>query len=194
MRYFYVGICLFAMVTAPGGCGQPQAPTGPQSIRLEQTQIERAVRTTEDVLEQMHFSIEKSDANAGLVRTEPLRGGQFFEFWRKDNVGKFNTLQANLHSIRRTAEVTFEPEGENLRVNCTVLTERLNLPQRQLASRSQTYALFTGSHRSLQTFELESEQREAMIWTDLADDSPLAKSILNRIQTRLAVEGEGNGQ
>jgi len=74
----------------------------------------------------MYFTIEKADVDNGLIRTRPLPGAQFFEFWRSDNVGTDNALAANLHTIRRTVTLDISQQDEELHIGCEVQAQRLS--------------------------------------------------------------------
>ncbi len=82
-----------------GGCAKQQVKTVEQ-ICVGDLDKARAMRMAEDVLGEMQFGIEKSDVEQGLIRSKPLTGAQFFEFWRKDTIGAFNWAESNLHSIQ----------------------------------------------------------------------------------------------
>ena len=139
----------------------------------------------------MHFRINKSDSEQGLIRTRPLAGAQFFEFWRKDNVGAFNRAEANLHSIRRTVEVDVSQEEGRLCVGCNVSVQRLNLPERLLHGRGQSYDMLSVSSSSVQKLKLDAEQRRLMAWVDLGRDELLETEILKRIEKKIAGPQKG---
>jgi hypothetical protein len=136
----------------------------------------------EDVLARMYFTIEKADAQSGLIRTRPLPGAQIFEFWRSDNVGIDNTLAANLHTIRRTVTLDISQQDEKLRIDCEVQTQRLSLPERQVSSSARVYGMFSLSSPSLQRLKLNPVQKKEMAWIDLGRDSRLEAEILKRIE------------
>ena len=141
------------------------------------------MEVAEDVLANMYFTIDKADTDIGLIRTRPLPGAQFFEFWRCDNAGTDNALAANLHTIRRTVTLDISQEGRELRIGCNVQAQRLSLPERQVSSSSRVYGMFSISSRSLQKLKLNPEQEKEMAWIDLDRDSRLEAEILKRIET-----------
>ena len=141
------------------------------------------MEVAEDVLAGMYFTIEKADAQSGLIRTRPLPGAQFFEFWRSDNVGADNTLAANLHTIRRTVTLDISQQDEELRIGCEVQAQKLSLPERQVSSSARVYGMFSLSSPSLQRLKLNPEQKKQMAWTDLGRDTRLEAEILKRIET-----------
>jgi len=141
----------------------------------------------EGILTGMNFSIEKADIRSGLVRTRPLPGAQFFEFWRSDNVGAENALRANIHTIRRTAEIGITQQGEQLRIRCDVQVQRLSLPEREAGggSTARAYEMYSRSSPSLPQLRFDPEQEKGMAWIDLGPDTQLAAEILNRIEEEI---------
>jgi len=171
------------------GCAQPQSGIARQSgqcrsqIRVPNLGASEAMALAEDVLGQMHFTIEKTDIESGLMRTRPLSGAQFFEFWRSDNVGPDNSLQANLHTIRRTVELEISQQGKELCIACSVRVQRLSLPERQVSSTARAYEMFSRSSSTLQRLALNPQQQKNMAWIDLDKDVLLAEEILRRIES-----------
>jgi len=203
-------------LTLLAGCADPvRGPKGKASNGAEQQHkvVERicvpnsdksaAMQIAEDVLGEMHFTIEKSDADPvrgpkgkasngaepGLIRTRPLAGAQFFEFWRNDSVGAFNWSEANLHSIRRTVELDISEQAGQVCIGCNVEVQRLSLPERQV-SKGRAYEMFSESDASIQQLKLHSEQQQDMAWVDLGNDSKLGTEILKRIEKRTTTRSE----
>ena len=144
------------------------------------------MEVAEDVLARMYFTIDKADVDSGLIRTRPLPGAQFFEFWRSDNAGADNALAANLHTIRRTVTLDISLQGQELRIGCNVQAQRLSLPERQdTSSTTRIYGMFSQSDSSLQRLKLNPEQKEEMAWIDLGSDKRLEAEILKRIETAI---------
>jgi len=181
------------LITALAGCAGQQQSTGPvEPLSLPGISRAEAMELAEQVLAEMHFVIDKADFQHGIIRTRPLAGAQFFELWRSDNVGSFNHLEANIHSIRRWVELSFEtPPGQqqptqSLRIHCTVHTERLSLPERPVSSSARAYAMFSKSSASLQRIQLNPEQQALMGWEDLGQDNQLARAVLEKINEKLS--------
>lgn len=182
-------LCSYALIACTlvsAGCGRQQqrAITGP--ISVPDTGKAQTMEVAQDVLAGMHFTIDKADIPSGLIRTRPLPGAQFFEFWRSDNVGGKNALQANLHTIRRTVELDISQHGDQLQIDCNVRVQRLSLPERDVSSSAQAYGMFTRSSPSLQKMRFETWQMKEIAWIDLEKDTRLAAEILKRIEKRLA--------
>ncbi len=169
-----------------GGCAESEQFKPVEQICLSESARDEAMRRAEEVLGQMHFSVAKSDADSGLIVTRPLQGAQLFEIWRSDSVGGFNTAEANLHTIRRVAEIRIREEDGQVCIRCDVNTQRLNMPQRAEGSRSQAFKLFSEGDSVLQKLKLQPEQRQGMVWVDLGGDKMLSTTILRRIEKKAA--------
>lgn len=173
------------------GCAEPHRYEAIEQICPVGLNKQQAMQIAEDVLGKMRFTIAKSDANLGVIKTRPLAGAQFFEFWRKDNVGSFNSAEANLHSIRRIAELDIRQQGTQLCIHCNVNTQRLHLPEQELRSRSRAYDMFSQSSPSRQRLILNPKQKQGMAWVDLGKDTRLATVILKRIENKIAKTQKG---
>jgi hypothetical protein len=171
------------------GCAkQQQYETAAEPLCVTGLEKIAVMKVAEDVLCEMHFAIEKADADRGLIRTRPLPGAQFFELWRSDNVGGFNSAESNLHSIRRTVELNITQQNEKLSLGCNVKVQRLSLPEREVSSSGRAYQMFSESTDSLQKLTLDPQQKAGMAWVDLGQDSHLAAEILNRIERQIATQ------
>jgi hypothetical protein len=166
------------------GCTKQQQYQAAEPLRVENTDILQVMELAEDVLAKMHFTIEKDNTENGFIRTKPLQGAQFFEFWRSDSVGAGNWLANNLHSIRRIVELNINEQDMDLHINCDVKIYRLSLPEREIRS-AHAYDLFTTSSPTVQRIQLHPEQKVDMAWIDLGKDRQLATEILKRIEQQI---------
>lgn len=179
---------LMSCVLVLAGCAQPQRKVANGQMCVPDIGKAEIMALAEEVLGQMHFTIDKADIESGLIRTRPLSGAQFFEFWRSDNVGPDNSLAANLHTIRRTVELNINqltPEGQAgpFCIRCDVRIQRLSLPERQVSSTARAYEMFSRSTSTLQRLSLNPQQQKNMAWIDLDNDVLLAEEILRRIES-----------
>lgn len=177
---------ILACLMLVGGCATAQKP-GPRdgSVNVADISMAEAMEAAEVTLSRMHFVVEKADPAAGVIRTKPLTGAQFFEFWRSDNVGLAQTAEASLHTLRRWVELRIQPSDGQVRIDCAVRVQRLSLPANEIASVSQTYRMYSASTPTIQRLELGPEQQEGLAWIDLDDDPALAERILQRIIERI---------
>jgi hypothetical protein len=180
-----------AALSLLAGCAEPYRNETVEQICPVGLNKQQAMKIAEDVLGEMHFSIAKSDANLGIIKTRPLSGAQFFEFWRKDNVGSFNSTEANLHSIRRIAEININQQDSHLCIRCNVNVQRLHLPERELHSRARPYDMFSRSSPTRQRLKINPDQKKGMAWVDLGNDPELATVILKRIENKITGIQEG---
>ncbi len=178
-------ILLMACAVILAGCAKQQQYETVEQILVPDISTARAMQIAEDALAKMHFTIEKADPQTGFMRTKPLPGAQFFEFWRKDNVGPENKALANLHTIRRVVELNFSRDKEKLRISCDVQAYRLSLLQSQSTSRALAPGMFTGSSESEQKLQLRSGPEVDVAWVNLGQDKQLATEILKRIEERV---------
>jgi len=170
------------------GCAHTQRPQTVTQICAADANRAAAMEAAQNTLGEMLFVIEKADTERGYIRTQPLSGAQFFEFWRCDNVGTFNRTEANLHSIRRTAELNVSRQDDKLCIGCQVRVQRLSLPERHLSSTTRAYMMFSKSTSRMQRLELGPGQRKQAGWIDLGEDDKLAARILERIERKLAAQ------
>jgi hypothetical protein len=184
-----VGVAIpgFLLLTGLTGCARTQHREVIEQICLSDMDKQKAMQAAENVLGRMNFTIEKSDVEQGVIRTKPLPAAQSFEFWRSDNVGSFNSTEANLHSIRRTAELGISRQGGQLCISCDVKVQRLSLPERDITSSGRAYEMFSRSEPSIQILQLHPEQKKGMAWIDLDSDRQLATEILKRISSILDI-------
>jgi hypothetical protein len=165
-----------------GGCCSKQCAEPVNKIYAQGIDVPTAMNVVQSTLEDMHFTIEKADANAGYISTRPLSAGQFFEFWRSDTVGCENFAEANLHSVTRMAEINIIPQDGVVCIECTVQTRRLSMPQREVNSATELPRAFSQSSSGLQTLSLNKAQKKAVVWVDMGPDAKLQAKILERIE------------
>jgi len=151
------------------GCATRQQHEVVEQIYVPDMDKAEVMQIAEDVLAKMHFTIEKADAENGVIRTRPLPGAQFFEFWRSDNVGALAAAEANLHSIRRIIQLDISPQDDKLYIGCNVQVHRLSVPK------------FDPPRRT----KFEIPTLGGMEWIDLDKDTQLATEILNRIKQQI---------
>ncbi len=182
---FIIGFYCAACVWLLSGCNQQQGSALVEQISVPNLSKAHAIQTVEDVLGEMHFEIDKADIDSGYVRTRPLAGAQFFEFWRSDSAGDDNWIMNNLHNIRRTVEIEISQNNEQLQIVCNVHVQRLSLPEPEITGSGQTYRMFSRSKPTMQRLALNPKLEKDMAWIDLDDDKQLEAEILKRIEKRI---------
>ena len=177
---------MFAALLLLAGCAQTQRRQTVAQICVADASEAAVMQAGQSTLGEMLFVIDKADARHGYIRTQPLSGAQFFELWRSDNAGGFNWAEANLHSVRRTAELNMSRQDDKLCIGCEVRVQRLSLPEQEVTSTARAYMMFSRSTSMMQSLELRPGQRKQAGWIDLGEDDKLAGRILERIEEKLA--------
>lgn len=180
---------LFCLIITPlflmAGCCSQKKTEPMERICFDRHRQTQAFQAARQALYSMGFSIDKADKNKGIIITEPLRAAQIFEFWRKDNVGCKNTAEGNFKSLRRTARLELvSAEGKNC-INCIVVKETLNLPEKKVNHSADAYKMFTDSSSMLQEFDIEEQRAEKMKWISGGRDVLLENKILENIKKEL---------
>ncbi|MCK4753229.1 MAG: hypothetical protein KAS75_07265 [Planctomycetes bacterium] len=165
------------------GCAKQQRLEAIKQICLPQTTKAEAIAKAENVLGQMHFAIDKIDAEQGYIRTRPLPAAQFFEFWRSDTIGAENSAEANIHNIQRTAELNIKQQGQKLCINCNVKVQRLSLSQPKGSSEALAHDKFSSGRTTLEKrMKLRVGHKT---WIDLGNDDQLETVILKRLEKQI---------
>lgn len=183
-------LCTYALMICAfiiAGCNQKQQKESTSLATVPDINEADAMTVAEDVLAQMYFSIDKADVSSGYIRTRPLSGAQFFEFWRSDNVGAENTLLSNLQTIRRTVELNINRRQDRFEIDCNVRVQSLSLPERENISSAEGYGMHTRSSPILQRMRLDAKQIKDTEWIDLGEDKKLAAEIVKRITKKIAL-------
>lgn len=177
-------VSLFFMAVIVPGCAQKQQ-IAPEPRCLSGIDKENAMSAAEKALVRMNFVIDKFDPNLALITTKPLAGAQFWEFWRKDSVGGYNSALASIHTLQRTVELGFTPGESQICVTPKVRVERLSIPEKYIDSAGRAYAMFSEGEDERQSLSLNEEQEKKMDWIDIGRDYQLEKTILDRIQKQI---------
>ncbi len=165
------------------GCAQNKYAKTIDQLCPDSIDKVKALTISEKVLSDMHFRIEKSDIDAGYIRTIPLTGAQSFELWRNDNVGSFNQMEANLQNIRRSVEINLTQQENKICINCQANVQRLSMPHSQTGSNQDI--VMSREQRSIYKFKLNPDQKASIKWIDLGRDNQLETEILKRIEKKL---------
>ncbi len=171
-----------ALVCLLAGCAEPKHFEAVDQLCVPAVRKAQAMQAAQDVLGRMHFTIAKVDTELGLITTRPLQAAQFFEFWRSDTVGAFNSAEANLHSIRRIVQLNIARQGAKLCIGCEVQIQRLNLSERKSDAAALSYGGFPQGRAPLQKLEINSKQKA---WVNLGRDTKLETVILKRLEDKI---------
>ena len=177
------GICVLGL-----GCTSSNQSLSSEPVCLPDTSVDQAMAAARTVFEKMQFELEKDDSQAHYMRTRPLSGAQFFEFWRHDNASTFSGAQANLQSIRRIVELELTPENTTTCIQCRVQVLRLSIPEQPLTGSGRMGGIYTESDIRNQTLEMDSDKLKQVEWLDAGTDPSLEQKILTMIQKQIQQE------
>lgn len=166
------------------GCGKRVQIEESEPLCLAPIDREQFMEIAEDSLVRMFFVIEKYDIDAGFIKTKPLSGAQFFEFWRKDNTSFKKGAQSNIHSIQRIVQMTVDEGQQGFCMKCDVKVQRLSIPEEEFLLISQIKETFSERSSSVQSLRTPEKKQSQMTWIDLGNDPVLETKILNTIERK----------
>ena len=188
-RFKVLLFTVLASLASLSGCGAEYSGKKVEPLCISGGGKAEAMVAAEMVLGKMGFAISKSDFESGYITTRPLRTGQFFEFWRSDAVGEFNSAESNLHCIRRTVVIDVTKEAEQLYVDCDVSVERLSLSEAPPERRSEAYDKFPQRERlersGLESIGKDLRESRGAEWINLGQDAELSGAILEQIEVKI---------
>jgi hypothetical protein len=146
MKSITLIVALLIAAALAGGCVPSGLP--PVSHHAVADENFNAVwDATRQVLSQYRFGIDRADRRAGVIRTFPMIGRHWFEFWRKDAATRRDLAEGSLHTIYRQVTVHIrrkdkDATGSEYLATVMVQTGRSDLPSPQVTSTSEAYDLF----------------------------------------------------
>ena len=164
------------------GCASEEFSQPPEPACQPDASVDQAMDAARTILTKMQFKLEKDDPEARYIRTRPLSGAQFFEFWRQDNASAFSAAQANLSSIRRIVEMEFASDNTTTCIQCRVQVLRLSIPEQPLEGAAKMGGIYTKSSSRYQTLEVDSRRAAETEWLDAGADHALERKILKLVQ------------
>ncbi len=96
------------------GCARHTTPVVPaREMTVSEQNFEDVWQASLTVLRKgYHFEVDRQDRRAGIITTEPMTGKHWFEFWRRDAIGKTGLAESSIQTVFRVAEVRIEPSAE----------------------------------------------------------------------------------
>jgi hypothetical protein len=179
LKAFVAGWMLFGAF----GCAKQVTVPPSEPVCISLAGKEDMMKVAEDVLKKKQFVIEKYDVDAGYIVTRPMRGSQFFEIWKGDNVGRVNKSRSSIHSIQRVVEMNFTPGNGQWCIACTADMQRFSMPVEQLRGRSRASDVFVGG--GVRMMRLYPNTEEDMAWIDLGRDGELERNLIELIKQNL---------
>jgi len=175
-------LVLAAAVTA-GGCATVSESRFPNPSAFTDTDADTVEDVAARILMELRFEPVIPVKSKGHVETQPVTGASWFEFWRKDTIGRMQVAEASLHTIRRRATVSITPSDGGSQVFVKVVKERASAPGSMPASFGSTFSMHNLEDTDLMRRDaLEETHYE---WVRMGRDPLLEQAILERIHLAL---------
>ena len=176
-------VLLATAVFALGGCARDVRLDNPLDIPTANP--ERVAKVTERVLQELRFQLIYPKVVPERIETAPLTGASWWEFWREDTVGGYQTAESSFHTIRRHVSVALKPREDGTQLAVRVTKERLAQPGTGPLSIGESFGvhMYETMPMLLPNFGEPAHQR----WVDRGRDDACEQRILNRIYRYLAL-------
>lgn len=174
------------------GCQAPPQPEGATDLVVRIADREAFFDDTLTRLREADFPPRYADRAEGVVIAGPTTSGQWFEWWRVDAPGAYQSLESSLSTIRRTVTVRLSPAdggaaaagggelgGGPYRLSVQVDKERYSAPERQATTALGAMAIY--NERLPTTEGLRNARSVGEHWIPLGRDALLEAHLLDRI-------------
>jgi hypothetical protein len=163
----------------------------PGSSRVASADFDRLWAACQDVARDYLFKLDREDYRGGILTTQPMVSGQWFEPWRGDVRTSYDRDESSLATIRRTITFQFErTAGDSWEVTPKVLVERQAMAERRISSAAIYRQVFT-LPRSAQMQPSGSREADQGIylpqryWYPLRRDAEFERVLAAEVQKRL---------
>lgn len=184
-------------LTCGAGCVSRKTPATPLSSMTlafadESPDAERLWSAIQDTLRSHHYELDRVDRRFGVITTLPAGSQQLFEFWRHDVATGRDLLESSLSPTRRRVEVTMNAgeDGGALRVEVSVLKQRLSSLDRQFNNSGAAYQVF-GEKLPATTGQPRVSHKDEQ-WLDLGRDAAMEDYLLRGILSRAGLSNASN--
>ncbi len=172
-------MALAALLVGPGGCASAVEGTG--EFTFASRDYPAAFDATRDALREYRFTLERIDAEAGVISTTRELSPGLLEPWSPLQTGFGDEWEDTFNRQAREVRVTFEPEGEDgetMRASVWVTLLRQHRAGRRLDSE------WVGGS----TFALDPQLRErhtSTYFVPTRRDSSLEARLARRIEAEI---------
>jgi hypothetical protein len=178
-----LAILLAAAVVVLGGCAQPARLANPLDIPT--ADADRVAKVTERVLQELRFQLEYPKVVPERIETEFLTGASWWEFWREDTVGAYQTTESSFHTIRRRVSVALKPLDTGTEIGVRVSKERMSNPGVGPMDIANSWGVHM--YYKLPLIRPDELKPAGEQWIDQGRDDALEQQILDRVQRYLAL-------
>lgn len=180
-----LGLGIVALAIGALGCSK-SLPNAPDPL-VVQARPDCLWRLCQAELKQRGFRLDRVDRRAGIIKTYPLTGKQWFEFWRRDVVTDQDVAESSLHTIRRKVYMNVAPAPEDrYRLQCRVTVERLSAQPVWAGGRVRVQDIFGRAAGRAPVLQVtEKRKLHPPTWVPIGQDHSLETDILQAIHHRL---------
>jgi len=185
MRWAVGLLVLLAAVAA--GCTTPSAARFSNPMILTDAAPSQVEVAAERIVTELRFEIERPPTAPGRITTLPLTGASWFEFWRQDTQGAFQSVEASAHTVRRMVTVQVMPKDKGCQVLVKVDKQRLSAPNVMPDNIAEAFSKYNPEDSELvRQNELAPKKYK---WVETGRDEILEQYILEHIQLAIGRAG-----
>jgi hypothetical protein len=163
----------------------------PKTAQASSGDFDRLWHASADAARDFLFDIDVRDYREGLLVTEPLVSGQWFEPWRRDARTIDDRLESSLVATRRTIRFEFARDGDGWTVTPKVLVERQAIAEKRITSVLQYRTAFMAPSRSRYRASGSAESDRGIVlperyWYPTGRDATLEAALGRAIEQKLS--------
>jgi len=178
---------LMVLAGAAAGCTVPAAPRFSNPMVFTNAAPSQVEVAAERIVMELRFEIERPPAGPGRITTLPLTGASWFEFWRRDTRGAYQSVEASAHTVRRLVTVQVTPRDKGCQVLVKVDKQRLSAPNVMPDNIAESFSKYDPQDSELvRQNELSAKKYK---WLDSGRDEVLEQYILEHIQLAVGRAG-----
>lgn len=164
----------------------------PPSQTVASSDFQKLWDACEAVARDRFFDIERQDYRNGILTTGPLVSAQYFEPWRRDARGLYQTEESSIATIRRSIRFEFTRlPGGGWEVAPKVIVERQAISEKRITDLTRFKTVFAAplSNRHTPGGSAESDLGISLperYWYPLRRDPLYERLIAEAVQKRIA--------
>ena len=152
--------------------------------------FDRLASAAESAARDLLFPIDRVDYRLGVVTTEPVVGGQWFEPWRREQQTAADVADSSLATTRRTVRFEFSRDGEGdaatYAVTPKVLVERQSVAERRITSAGDYRSFFRRSDAGGTRETDRGVTLPSRYWYPVGRDAALERKLAAMVERRVA--------
>jgi hypothetical protein len=167
----------------------------PPTATVSSPDFDHLFKVCETVARDFLFKIDRIDYRQGLLTTQPLVSGQWFEPWRRDARTDYDRAESSLATTRRTIRFEFSRQSDDTwQVTPKVLVERQSISEKRITAVVKYRNVFT-LPQGIRARPYGSRETDVGValperyWYPLRRDATFERALAEAVQKRL--DGRG---